>query len=100
MKWLFSQVSFFWIGCFLSKSCLLVSHADHLSLQVDDARSNQIRLIEAAGDAWTFETTGEDPYLFLKPFPRAANDPENVVLSFDYFCPHGISELEIFFGQK
>ena len=98
MKWLFPQVSFFWIGCFLSKSFLIVSHADHLSLQVDDARLNQIRMIETAGDAWTFETTGEDPYLFLKPFPRAANDPKNVVLSFDYFCPDGISELEIFFG--
>ena len=98
MKWLFPQVSVFWIGCFLSKSCLLVSDADQLSLQVDDVRLNQIRLIEAAGDAWTFETTGEDPYLFLKPFPLATNDPQNVVLSFEYFCPDGISELEIFFG--
>ena len=98
MRWLLLRVSFYWIACLVSKLCLLVSNADPLSLQVDGARLNQIQLIEAAGDVWTFETTGEDPYLFLKPFSRSANDPENVVLSFDYFCPDGISELEIFFG--
>lgn len=98
MRWQWHQMTVLWIASILLWSCLIVSGADHVILEMDDSRLNQVRMLATSKDSWTIETTGEDPYLFLKPIPNASDDPANVVLSFDYFCPDGISELEIFYG--
>lgn len=98
MRWHMQLVYLSSFAFILSCSALPVQGADSVELQVDVSRLNQIRMLETGEGAWTFETSGEDPYLFLKPYSNVSHGSANVVLSFDYFCPDGVSELEIFFG--
>lgn len=88
----------FWVGGFLVWMCTPTLDANQVALMVNGSGLNQIRMLGSSENSWTLETTGEDPYLFLNPFPTASINKENVVLSFEFFCPDGVSDLEIFYG--
>ena len=44
-------------------------------------------------------TTGNDPYIFTKRFSHALATDE-VILSFEYFCPKGLDHFQAFFKPK
>ncbi|MDG1893071.1 MAG: DUF5722 domain-containing protein [Verrucomicrobiota bacterium] len=70
-----------------------------LELRPDLKRLHQLKVVESSQEeAWAFLTSGSDPYLFLKDVRPESIGPEDRVLAFEYFCPDGISEMEIFFG--
>ena len=52
----------------------------------------------AKPDALDIETTGSDPWVAFSP--RAAVDPQSQsVLAFEYFCPEGIANLSVYYGE-
>ncbi|MBI1176636.1 hypothetical protein GC207_04270 [bacterium] len=72
--------------------------AADVTLEFDTNRVNQLSISAEAGETIVFNTRGEDPFVLLKPFAPGQVRPEDRVLAFDYFCPDGINDLEIFFG--
>lgn len=43
-------------------------------------------------------TLGEDPWVEIEGFDPAAVRDDETVLAFEYFCPEGVDELEVFYG--
>lgn len=56
--------------------------------------TNHVEIKEAQG-ALSIETTGGDPYAVFKTSSVGADD---CVLDFEYFCPEGISDMQIYYG--
>lgn len=50
------------------------------------------------GNEVMFTTTGRDPYIFFHAIPLGTRLEGDHILSFEYFCPQGIEDLEIFYG--
>lgn len=72
--------------------------AAEVTLEFDTNRIHQLSISAEAGRTIVFKTRGEDPFVLLKPIAMGRVGPEDRVLAFDYFCPDGINDLEIFFG--
>ena len=52
----------------------------------------------AKPDALDVETTGSDPWVAFAP-QGAVDAKREFVLVFDYFCPEGVPDLSVFYGQ-
>ena len=53
---------------------------------------------ESSGE-WLLTTTGTDPYIFTEGI-KSDLEPEHRVLTFDYQCNAGVSDLQIFYGNS
>jgi hypothetical protein len=73
------------------------AHAD-VVLRFNTNQVNQLNVTAEANDVFLFRTLGEDPFIVLEPFDAADAGPDDRVLAFEYFCPDGINELEVFYG--
>jgi hypothetical protein len=67
-------------------------------LALDPATRNQLEIRAEAEGVFALATQGEDPFVLLRPIDTNALAAADHVLAFDYFCPDGINDLEIFFG--
>ena len=68
-------------------------------LDLDVTKVNQLK-VELQGDGvWQLETEGADPWIATLPLKEAIN-PNATVLSFDYFCPKGIDNIQIYFSPE
>lgn len=60
---------------------------------------NQIKVTyDAATQAYSFVTTGADPYIFTAALDRDLPE-DSCILSFEYNCPAGIPGFQVFFGM-
>ena len=46
---------------------------------------------------WQLETSGRDPWIYTLPLKQAISSDAKI-MSFEYFCPKGINNFQIFFG--
>jgi hypothetical protein len=69
-----------------------------VALEFDTNRVNQLSVVAEPDDTRVFTTRGEDPYILLRPLARDRIGPEDRVLAFEYFCPDGINDFEVFYG--
>ena len=53
---------------------------------------------ESSGE-WLLTTTGTDPYIFTEGI-KSDLEPEHRVLTFDYQCNAGVSDLQVFYGNS
>ena len=68
-------------------------------LDLDVTKVNQLK-VELQGDGvWQLETEGADPWIATLPLKEAIN-PNATVLSFDYFCPKGLDNIQIYFSPE
>jgi hypothetical protein len=67
-------------------------------LALDPATRNQLEILREAEGVFALVTQGEDPFVLLRAIDPQALTAADHVLAFEYFCPDGINDLEIFFG--
>ncbi|HVR35283.1 MAG TPA: DUF5722 domain-containing protein, partial [Methylomirabilota bacterium] len=67
-------------------------------LEPDMSRLNQIELHSLEPGMFELRTTGSDPWFLLKELPANFDAERHHVLAFEYFCPDGVDELELFYG--
>lgn len=73
------------------------SRAEAVSLSLTAAGIHDATLTAVNGGVYEINTSGHAPFLFTEPL-EANLDPADSVLSFEYFCPHGLDYLKIIFG--
>ncbi|HBE63049.1 MAG TPA: hypothetical protein DDX19_09965 [Rhodopirellula baltica] len=54
--------------------------------------------MEQADDAIAFRTNGNDPFIVFQIPPTPANE-RRWILAMEVFCPHGIQNMQLFYGQ-
>lgn len=69
-----------------------------MPLALDPATRNQLEIRPEPEGVFALITQGEDPFVLLRPINPQTLTAADHVLAFEYFCPDGISDLEIFFG--
>ncbi|HSH17439.1 MAG TPA: DUF5722 domain-containing protein [Verrucomicrobiae bacterium] len=67
-------------------------------LALDPATRNQLEIRPEPEGVFALATQGEDPFVLLRAIDPQALTAADHVLAFEYFCPDGINDLEIFFG--
>jgi hypothetical protein len=67
-------------------------------LALDPATRNQLEIRREAEGVFALATQGEDPFVLLRAIDPQTLTAADHVLAFEYFCPDGINDLEIFFG--
>jgi hypothetical protein len=75
------------------------AQAQNAVLDFDAANTNHIKAEKLQGETWSFETSGADPWIFTKPLTNDL-EPDATVLAFDYFCPKGLSHIQVYFGPE
>ncbi len=89
----------FYIGIILFSLLSLQLYSQDLpstSLNINQDSANQLQCTKD-GSTCQIITSDSDPY--IKTYPLKVNLPDNhKVLSFEYFCPSGISDFQVFFG--
>jgi len=68
--------------------------SQQLELQTDSIKDLKVTILPDR--AVELITVGSDPWIYTKPLDRPIS-PETNVLSFEYFCLHGLDFLEIYF---
>lgn len=74
----------------------IYAQSDIVRLEIDTGKVNQLKLSSNSGE-YQIETTGGDPWLYSMPLNRDINK-ESGILSFEYFCPSGLDQFQIFFS--
>ena len=67
-------------------------------LALDQATRNQLEIRREAEGVFALATQGEDPFVLLRAIDPQTLTAADHILAFEYFCPDGINDLEIFFG--
>ncbi|MDP4206063.1 MAG: hypothetical protein Q8859_08710, partial [Bacteroidota bacterium] len=67
-------------------------------MQIDLSSGNQVQINHVSTYRYELSTTGEDPYLYLKPLTKS-NNPDSVIFTFEYQCPTSINEFQLFFAS-
>jgi len=73
-----------------------VAQTGTTALFIEKDSIHQLTLELTNKDTYQVETSGKDPYFYTEPL-LASLPPEQQVLSFEYFCPEGLSHLQIWF---
>ncbi|MEN8693206.1 MAG: DUF5722 domain-containing protein [Akkermansiaceae bacterium] len=66
-------------------------------LQFDFRTAKGMEYTELKSGGVEFRTTGNDPHISLQQFEAQAGE---VRLSFEYFCPAGVSSMDIYYGAR
>lgn len=67
-------------------------------LALDPATRHQLEIRREAEGVFALATQGEDPFVLLRAIDPQTLTAADHILAFEYFCPDGINDLEIFFG--
>jgi hypothetical protein len=79
-------------------SATAVSYGADLTVQGN--RNHQVELKQLPGGIIDIKTTGDDPQVVFLPRPGSTISPEKTVLAFEYFCPDGVDDLEVFYSRS
>ncbi len=72
--------------------------APAVPIQLDPARTSDLKMAEPEPGTYDLRTTGGDPWVVSRRI-ETDSDPEKIfILSFEYFCPEGIEDFSIYFG--
>lgn len=74
-------------------------HCFGADLVLDPGRSVQVALEPQAGGVIGVKTTGDDPQVVFVAGPGTAATGGESVLAFEYFCPDGVDDLEVFYSR-
>lgn len=89
-------ILFSWIVLFLLIPHNIDAQPDYVRLEIDTGKVNQVKLSFQSGE-YQIETTGGDPWLYSLPLNQTISK-ESGILSFEYFCPSGLDQFQIFFS--
>ena len=67
------------------------------NMDFDSSHKNQLKVELQSNGIWQIETTGSDPYINTMPLKKAISSDAKI-MSFEYFCPKGLDNFQIFFG--
>jgi hypothetical protein len=67
-------------------------------LELDGRRVHELRFEEKEAGQYVLETLGSDPYVLTREVALDALQGELCVVAFEYFCPDGVDNLQVFFG--
>ena len=81
---------------FLMFPICLFAQMEVTTLDVNTKKYNQIELTVLKDNVYNVKTLGGDPYVFLKPLSADLKKDHNQ-LSFEYFCPTGLDQIEVYF---
>lgn len=65
-----------------------------VALSLSEAATHHIEMQPLPNDEWELRTTGGDPFVEI-PMPDIARPRETPVLAFEYFCPQGVTGIEL-----
>lgn len=77
-----------------SAPCSAADDAPAVPLSLSKAVTNHLDLRPLPGDEWELRTTGGDPFVEI-PLPELANPSATPVLALEYFCPQGVTGIEL-----
>ncbi len=81
-------------------ACTLSTLADTVNLSFTLSGTNHLSYkYDSSTGAYTFTTTGGDPYVYLSALKRSLKD-EDFMLSFEYQSSTGIDDFRIYFGNN
>lgn len=75
------------------------SQSSDTQLMFDPEYSNNLKFDLQPDKVYQLFTQGENPWIQTKPLTQKIEN-ENVMLSFDYFCPQGINFIQLYFGPE
>lgn len=71
-----------------------------VSITLHKESSVQVELELLPSNIVDIKTTGGDPQVVFLPDPGASIPDEATVLAFEYFCPDGVDDLEVFYSRN
>ncbi len=67
-------------------------------LVLDETNSNDVEINKGVDGAYAITTTGHDPWVVTAPIPAHPDAANVAVLSLEYFCASGVTDLTVYFG--
>ncbi len=77
---------------------LLLAGSGRAEIGLDPTNSNDVEITEEASGIYSIVTTGHDPWVVTTPLPAGTDVVAEPVLSFEYFCAAGVTDLTVYFG--
>lgn len=72
--------------------------AEELKMELDLNSMHHIDIKALENGEYQITTTGEDPYIYTKPFKSNYNPNEEFIFSFEYLSLKGIEGIQLFYG--
>jgi len=70
------------------------------TMNLQKERSVQVDLQSLPDGGVNITTTGDDPQVVFVPAPATVVPDDATVLAFEYFCPDGVDDLEVFYSRN
>ncbi len=74
------------------------AQSKNVQVDLDATRVNQLKAELLENGVWQLETEGVDSWIVTVPLKEAL-DAKATVLAFDYFCPKGLDQVQIYFNH-
>lgn len=72
--------------------------ASEIPIELDLGTVHHMEATALADGVYEITTSGDDPFIMTAPLPDAYDPAVQYVFSFDYFCPGGVTDVELFYG--